>query len=103
MLHAFIVFRVIEKIDYSAIFIHDCFGVPLNKVKHLQQIIREVYCELTEGNRLFLETINSFKMYLSREVGEDVAELFELMVNSKINLGNLNPKGILDSKYIVWY
>lgn len=99
----YIMGEVIKRAAFPIIPIHDCWGVPMNKVTELRQLIRVVYSELIENNVLFNKMINQFETYLKENVSELVSVEFREFVEQNQRLGSMTKKDVLNSEYIVFY
>lgn len=103
-LDAYVLMTIIGNSNFPIVPIHDCFGVPMNSVPQLVNLIKTVYSEIMENHSCYNQLFQTFcELIKTLSKNEQQANASIEILKHCARFGNLTTGDIKESRYLVWY
>lgn len=98
-LDLYIMLKFLENAKFSAVCIHDCWGVPYNKKEEATNLIKDIYIKIGQNGINY--HYRQIRKYVVEVAGEDSAKNLDDYFKEKVRIGDLDLEMLKYSQYII--
>lgn len=102
-LDANLMFSVLSKLNIPIVPIHDCWGVPTDKVVELRKVANSVYTDQVRESSAYNMLVRTLSNCIFKVAGKEGVENFHKYLSKKIKFGDLTADDISKSNFFIYY